>query len=345
MFSEQELSLFSRINRLADEFGVKVYLVGGLVRDHLLGTFPQDKDIDLLVAGNGIEFAKYCNESLGGEIRQHAQFFTAKIFNLKFEEIEEIDFASAREEIYLKPGALPTVKLAEISSDLKRRDFTINAMAVPLSAVISKSIENEIVDPFGGRLDLTNRTVRVLHERSFIDDPTRIFRAARYAVRISGTLAPQTASLITEALQSKALDSISLHRKYNELKIILSEPGAPQMFRLLQEYGVFEYFELVAPSNLKLLLAALEQLCTVKLNTEQRLEVFGRLIYIYLNPLERESRMTDLAFSKKKLKLYKAELENDSFVAISDEGILARYASSSDIAIKEELHKRGYQVQ
>jgi tRNA nucleotidyltransferase (CCA-adding enzyme) len=201
-----------------------VYLVGGAVRDLLLG---RDRaDIDLVVVGDAAALAA----RLGADPIEHERFATAKVVL----DGHEIDIATARGESYPRPGALPEVEPADdIEGDLRRRDFTINAMALPLWGDL------EPIDPYGGREDLAAGLLRVLHERSFEDDPTRALRAARYAARFGFELEPRTAELIGAA----DLDTVSADRRRAELLRLAAEPEAPRGFELLGEWGLVELRE------------------------------------------------------------------------------------------------------
>jgi tRNA nucleotidyltransferase (CCA-adding enzyme) len=197
-----------------------VYLVGGAVRDLLLGQ-PRT-DIDVAVEGDVRPIA----DALGGEVVEHERFATATVA------VDGllVDLAMARAETYERPGALPTVTPATITDDLARRDFTINAMAVPLTG------EPSLIDPHGGVDDLRAGVLRVLHERSFVDDPTRALRAARYAARFDLELEPGTAKL----LRSAALGTVSGDRIEAELRRIATEDGAPRALELIREWGLLE---------------------------------------------------------------------------------------------------------
>ena len=195
-----------------------VYLVGGAVRDLLLG---RDRtDLDVVVEGDAAALAA----RLGGEAMNHERFATAKVIldGLEF------DLASARAESYPRPGALPEVRPAGLAEDLARRDFTINAMAIPLHR------EPELIDPHSGRADVERALIRILHRRSFVDDPTRVLRAARYAARFEFTVEPQTARLAREA----DLSTVSEDRAEAELIKLAGEPRARAGFELLDEWGV-----------------------------------------------------------------------------------------------------------
>lgn len=199
--------------------GDPVYLVGGAVRDLLLGRGRAD--IDLVVEGDAAALA----ERLGAEVTSHERFGTAKV------ELNghEIDIAGTRSESYPRPGVLPVVEPgAGLAADLRRRDFTINAMAIPLRG------EPRLIDPHGGEADLTTRQLRVLHGDSFRDDPTRAIRAARYASRFGFGLEERTAELIREA----DLTTVSADRRESELLRLAGERNAASGFALLAEWGL-----------------------------------------------------------------------------------------------------------
>lgn len=198
-----------------------VFLVGGAVRDLLLGRGRAD--IDLVVEGDAEELAT----RLGAGVITHERFGTAKL-TLNG---HEVDIAGARSESYPHPGALPVVEPgADLAADLHRRDFTINAMAIPLRG------EPQLVDPYGGQADLAARQLRVLHPDSFVDDPTRAIRAARYAARFG--LAPEKETL--RLLRDARLDTVSAERRDAELMRLAGERTGPDGFALLSEWGLLE---------------------------------------------------------------------------------------------------------
>jgi len=198
-----------------------LYLVGGAVRDLLLG---RDRaDLDLMVEGDASALAA----ELGGADSEHDRFGTVKV------EVEghEVDIAGARTETYERPGALPTVTpAASVGEDLARRDFTINAMAIPLQG------EPRLIDPHGGRGDLEQGLLRVLHDRSFADDPTRAIRAARYVSRFGFRLEPKTEELLRQA----DLTTVSADRRRAELERLAAEENACEGFELLGEWGLID---------------------------------------------------------------------------------------------------------
>jgi tRNA nucleotidyltransferase (CCA-adding enzyme) len=200
--------------------GSRLYLVGGTVRDMLTGRGRTD--LDIAVEGDPAKVAA----RLGGEVVAHERFSTAKV-RLG---AAHIDLARTRAETYPEPGALPEVRPAGIEEDLERRDFTINAMALPLSG------ERELLDPHGGRWDLSEGLLRVLHDRSFADDPTRALRAARYAARFGLELELET----EDRLRAADLSTVSEDRRRAELLRIAAEPAATAAFGLLADWGLLE---------------------------------------------------------------------------------------------------------
>ena len=170
-----------------------VYLVGGTVRDLLLG--EPSFDVDIAVEGDAIALAEALAQALGGRVRTHRKFGTAAVF---YGERGRVDVVTARTESYDAPAVLPSVEHAGIHDDLFRRDFTINAMAVSLR----EDDLGQLVDPFGGRTDLEARRIRVLHARSFVDDPTRIFRAVRYENRLGFRMDEETLRLAHDSVET-----------------------------------------------------------------------------------------------------------------------------------------------
>jgi tRNA nucleotidyltransferase (CCA-adding enzyme) len=200
------------------------YLVGGAVRDLLRGTEPVD--LDLALEGDVREVAGIVASRLEGEVVDWERFGTAEVRAPSLP--VSVNFATTRREKYAEPGALPDVEPAGIDEDLSRRDFTVNAMAIKLP-------DGELIDPHGGEADLTDGVVRVLHERSFVDDPTRLLRALRYEARIGGRLEPRTEELAREAITAGALDTVSGKRIRDELLDLLREPAAPAALERMRE--------------------------------------------------------------------------------------------------------------
>jgi tRNA nucleotidyltransferase (CCA-adding enzyme) len=202
--------------RVADPYD-GVYLVGGTVRDILLGR--PNFDVDVAVEGDVIELARELASEFGGRCRPHGQFGTAVVL---YEDGKHVDVVTARRESYAAPAALPTVERASIREDLFRRDFTINAMALSLKT----RGHGELVDPFAGQSDLERGTIRVLHDESFVDDPTRIFRAIRYESRFGFRMDEHTESLARAAIERKCVPRLSAARLREELIELLDERDA-----------------------------------------------------------------------------------------------------------------------
>jgi tRNA nucleotidyltransferase (CCA-adding enzyme) len=204
------------------------HLVGGAVRDLLLGLEPVD--LDLCVDGDARALARELARRLGGTAREHGAFGTATVSapGVVF------DLARTRRERYERPGALPVVEPAPLSDDLARRDFTVNAMAAPLSGPEA----GELVDLHGGVDDLGARTVRVLHAASFQEDPTRLLRAVRYEARLGFRMDPGTEELARAAAASGALATVSGPRVRDELLDLLAEPEVQEAVRRLRKLGL-----------------------------------------------------------------------------------------------------------
>lgn len=210
----ERLSLLRELGDLADEGGVSLYLVGGVVRDLLLKR--ENWDLDLTVEGDGIAFARLVADRYGAGLAVFERFATAR---LVFPDGLKIDIATTRRESYAQPAILPTVQLASIEEDLYRRDFTINAMAIQLNAAQFGRLR----DVYGGQRDLRARTIRVLHVGSFEDDPTRIFRAIRFEHRFGFRLERATLRLLAQAASTNLIVRLSGPRLQNEILLLFSE--------------------------------------------------------------------------------------------------------------------------
>jgi tRNA nucleotidyltransferase (CCA-adding enzyme) len=200
-----------------------IYLVGGAVRDALRGATPVD--IDLALEGDAPEAARTLASRLGGEAVEWERFGTAEV---RAPSLPLLNVATARRETYAAPGALPEVQPAFIEEDLARRDFTVNAMAMSLPDL-------KLIDPHGGQDDLANGVIRVLHDGSFVDDPTRLLRALRYEARLVARLDPHTEELARAAIARGALDTVSGKRIRDELLDLLREPEAPAALERMRD--------------------------------------------------------------------------------------------------------------
>ena len=213
-----------------DEGAPGVFVVGGTVRDILLGEECGD-DIDLAVEGDAIAFAYLLAEALGGHATPHHKFGTAVVSDGSD---QHVDVVTTRRESYHAPGALPTVEHAELAHDLHRRDFTINAMAASLDPEDLALL----FDPYGGRADLDQGTVRVLHDRSFVDDPTRILRGITYEARFGFSFDEHTEALARSCVASGHVRDLASSRLRDELVDLLEDPRAASGMRRLGELGV-----------------------------------------------------------------------------------------------------------
>jgi len=221
----QLLELVKDISRQAAGRGERVYLVGGIVRDLLLG-YP-NFDLDLVVEGDAVKLAQHVAETSQAKLLAHRRFGTAK---LRYENFT-LDLATARRETYARPGALPVVAPGTLKDDLIRRDFSINAMAISLAA----NDYGELLDPYRGKSDLEHRLIRILHPESFRDDATRILRGVRYEQRLGFELEAQTARLLKRDIPM--LDTISGDRIRHELELIFREKQPELVIKRLAELG------------------------------------------------------------------------------------------------------------
>jgi tRNA nucleotidyltransferase (CCA-adding enzyme) len=222
----QLLGLVKDISGQAAKQGQRVYLVGGVVRDLLLG-YP-NFDLDLVVEGDAVKLAQQVAENSQAKLLAHHRFGTAKLRYDNF----TLDLATARKETYDSPGALPTVTPGTLKDDLIRRDFSINAMAVSLAS----NDYGELVDPYQGKSDLEHHLIRILHPKSFSDDATRILRGVRYEQRFGFEFEAQTARLLKRDIPM--LDTISGDRIRHELELIFKEKQPELAIKRLGELGV-----------------------------------------------------------------------------------------------------------
>lgn len=239
----EHLNLIEQIAEFAQEEDILLYMVGGVVRDLILER--RNTDIDFVVEGNAIAFADRVCAAYGGRIHAFKPFGTARwlldeVTAAKFAVPlatlpDHIDFATTRSELYEHPTALPTVYNSSIKLDLRRRDFTINTLAVQMCP---KHVMWRILDFYGGLADLEQHLIRVLHSLSFVDDPTRILRAVRFSERLQFAIEPRTMELIQTALPM--LRRITGERIRNELELLLIEPAPINGLLKLEALGVLK---------------------------------------------------------------------------------------------------------
>ncbi|MBP1730663.1 MAG: domain containing protein [Deltaproteobacteria bacterium] len=226
------LGKLSAIGDLADEMSYHAYLVGGFVRDLLLRN--ENYDIDVVVEGDGIRFAEELARLVSAKMRPHKEFGTAKVM---YPDGFSVDIATARLEYYKAPATLPIVEHSSLKLDLYRRDFTINTLAISLN----KHTRGELIDFFGAQRDIKEKTIRVLHSLSFVEDPTRVFRAVRFEQRFSFQIGKYTLNLIRNAMRMGFLSRIKGSRMWSELALILSEENPAGIFKRLQELDLLKF--------------------------------------------------------------------------------------------------------
>ncbi len=229
-FPQEVYGLLQLAGEVADRLDVDVYLVGGSVRDVLRG--EENLDLDIVVEGNGIAFAKTFGDRLNAKVKTHERFGTAKIITERF----KLDVATARTEYYEAPASLPKVETSSIKKDLYRRDFTINTLAVKLNL---KDF-GLLIDFFGGQRDLREKTIRIIHNLSFIEDPTRAFRAVRFSERFGFKLSKHTENLIKSTIKMDLFSRLSGARLYEELLLAFNETKPVKTLQRLSEFGLLK---------------------------------------------------------------------------------------------------------
>lgn len=246
-----QLDLLRHVSKAAADLNVSLFIVGGFVRDLILGV--PSADFDLVVEGDAIALARRAAAALGGRVVAHQRFRTAKWKLPPNAPLAHLDFVSARTEFYAHPSALPDVEHASIKLDLHRRDFTINTLALSLD----RNTWGDVLDFWGGERDLRDRVIRVLHSISFVDDPTRILRAVRFEQRFGFRIETRTAELIRHALP--LLNRVSGDRIRHELDLILQEAEPERHLARLAELGILAgiHPDLAADGGLSRLFAVL----------------------------------------------------------------------------------------
>jgi tRNA nucleotidyltransferase (CCA-adding enzyme) len=226
------LHLLETIAGIGDRTGVSVYVVGGFARDLLLGI--DNQDVDLVVEGDGIDFAQTLAETLSARVKSHVKFGTSVVI---LPDESRLDVATARLEYYTHPAALPTVEKSSIKADLYRRDFSINTLAIRLNG------KNRfcLIDYFNGERDLKEGVLRVLHNLSFIEDPSRLFRAIRFEQRFSFRMGKQTEAFMKNAIKRRLVDQLSPSRLLNELVNIFKEKEALKCIRRMSDLNLLQF--------------------------------------------------------------------------------------------------------
>ncbi|SHH20004.1 CBS domain-containing protein [Thermosipho atlanticus] len=251
------INLLRLLGEYGEELNMPVYVVGGFVRDLLLGI--ENFDVDIVVEGDGLEYAKYVAKQLEATMVSYEKFLTASIF---FKDGYRIDIATARTEYYERPAELPLVDISTIKKDLYRRDFTINAMAIKLNL----GNFGVLYDFFGSRDDLNKGIIRVLHKLSFIEDPTRIIRAVRFEQRFGFNIEKSTLELLERTLEEGYLEKVTGQRVRQELEKILEEKKPLDAIKRLANLKILNhifaktYYTKVMEEKLKRLFAGFQEL-------------------------------------------------------------------------------------
>lgn len=231
-FPERIHNLLIEFGRVGDVLGYGVYAVGGFVRDLLLRV--ENFDIDIVVEGDGIRLAEEFEKMFPCRIRTHKKFGTAIIL---FPDKLKVDVATARWEFYDSPAALPTIEKASIKTDLYRRDFTINTLAIQLNP----KAFGELIDFFGGVKDIKEKVIRVLHNLSFVEDPTRVFRAIRFEQRFGFQIGKHTQNLMKNAVKVGFLERLSGGRVLSEFILILQEEDPLPALKRMRDFNLFHF--------------------------------------------------------------------------------------------------------
>jgi len=232
IFPKRVQNIINKIGEIGDKLNFPVFIVGGVVRDLFLGI--ENYDIDIVVEGDGIKYARELSRSWEGRIKSHEKFRTAVVI---LTDGFKIDVATARREFYEYPAALPEVELSSIKKDLYRRDFTINAMAIQLN----QKHFGKLIDFFGGQKDLRIGIIRVLYNLSFVEDPARIIRAIRFEQRYNFKIDRATEDFLKKAIDDKLLSRLRKKRITEELILILKEENPLKSLKRMEELGALKY--------------------------------------------------------------------------------------------------------
>jgi tRNA nucleotidyltransferase (CCA-adding enzyme) len=248
-------TLLKNLGHVADMLGYNAYLVGGLVRDVLLK--HENLDVDIVIEGDGIKFAHEFAEHYGARVTSHRKFETAVLI---FPDGFHVDVATARMEYYESPGSPPVVETSSLKLDLYRRDFTINTLAIQLN----KRHYGTLIDYFGGQKDIKEKVLRVLHNLSFVEDPTRVLRAIRFEQRFGFKIGKLTLALIKNALKRNYFKDLSSRRFFMELKLILKEEEPGKAIERMNEFDLLQFIspEIKLTDRLRALLEETKKIIT-----------------------------------------------------------------------------------
>ena len=337
----------------ATECGYAAYAVGGFVRDLIMRR--SNSDVDVVIEGDGIDFAHRFVKKYGGRVRPHKKFATAII---ALGNHRKMDIATARTEYYTEPAALPIVEMSSIKNDLFRRDFTVNTLAIKLNG----KNKNHLIDFFGGQQDMKDEVLRVMHSLSFVEDPTRLFRAIRFEQRFHMSIASQTEKLMKLAISNRLVDRISGSRLFGELRLIFNEDQPTRAMWRMEHYGLwrFVYPSLAYGESLHLLCEQAEEAIAWHRITFDTKNLSVWMVYLLclcttLTEPEAEAVMARLGFMKgsiaKFLHTRKAAMETaeriakapptgpleifDAFHTLDDEGLIVVMAASKGLETKK----------
>lgn len=286
---ENVFQLLEEVGRVASSMGYKAYAVGGFVRDLLLRR--DNLDIDLVIEGDGIEFARKFAKRAKARVKTHSRFKTAVVI---FPDGLHVDVATARLEYYERPGALPTVEMSSLKLDLYRRDFTVNTLALDL---IPASF-GTLIDFFGAQGDIKDKRIRAIHNLSFVEDPTRILRAVRFSERFGFKIAKQTLAHIKNTMKLDIFKGVSGARLADELKNILEEDIAVEAVSELHKLGVLKQIDASIDWNAQmrsLFVRARDTLAWYRLlYTDRKVEVW-LVLFLALTDQLKDARLCALA--------------------------------------------------
>lgn len=276
------------IYKFSQERKEKIYLVGGIVRDILLGR--NSKDIDLVLKGNSQEFALSLLSKLKPVKHRYTERFLT--YNIFTNSGTNIDIASFREETYPCPGALPSVVPADLENDYIRRDFTINSM------YISFDEKAELYDPLNAMEDLKNGIIKIIHDKSFEDDPTRIFRAVKFAARYNFSLEEKTEQLLKKAVDNNFLNTISYMRLKNEIYTLFTEKNLRGILKYFRDYNILKYLNIPDPNDetIEELLRIVHSFYFLKAKEEFRISRGNFIIFYLLKDVPYENKINAVRF-------------------------------------------------
>ncbi len=271
---------------------IHIYIVGGFVRDFIQGNINETIDLDLVVDGNIDDFANNMSSSLGLKLRNIHGFANYK---LSFENSISVDVAHSRKESYPNPGTMPKWEKSNIDLDLFRRDFTINSIALEIYKT-----KFYLLDPLNGQMDLSKKIIRIIHNRSFIDDPTRIFRAIKYKCRLGFDYDIETKNIIQKSIEN--INRLSKYRKFNEMVKLINEKN---IINIIEESNLPIYKNMIFPENFLSKVGFIDESYWNKSNILEKL--FFSLIEV--NDKVKLEIITNLGFSKKEIKTINSYFE------------------------------------